>query len=224
MSVSLRAAVQIGKDYTAHLRSTKNQHLEICETVISNDWGVWSRIRQKLPDWPRLTGSQPMWRETTLLTDRAVQFATAQNLRLFWLGAVSGRYQWRTSRSLEKTASDRFFETRYLKDADRINVEPMEFEWTCSQDSPHWELLYEIQKMMNQSVNQSNSKERSSSCQCTMILMGENEDIEKIVLRMLSKLLSMLVGFTRGTLVVSGAWIREEMVRNQTPQTGWIMG
>ena len=40
-------------------------------------------------------------------------------------------------------------------------------------------------------MNQSNSKEGSSSCQCTMILNGENEETKKIVLRILSKLQSM---------------------------------
>ena len=47
---------------------------------------------------------------------------------------------------------------------------------------------------MNQSVNQSNSKEGSSSCQCTVTLIGQNEETKKIVLRMLSELLSMFEG------------------------------
>ena len=50
--------------------------------------------------------------------------------------------------------------------------------------------LDEIQKMM--SVNRSNSKEGSSSCQCTMTLIGENEGTRIIVLRMLSEVLSVL--------------------------------
>ena len=40
-------------------------------------------------------------------------------------------------------------------------------------------------------MNQSR-KEGSSSCQCTMTLIGQNEEIKKHVLRMLSELLSML--------------------------------
>ena len=45
---------------------------------------------------------------------------------------------------------------------------------------------------MNQSVIQCNSKEGLSSCQCTMTLIGQNEEIKKFLFGMLSKLLSML--------------------------------
>ena len=41
-------------------------------------------------------------------------------------------------------------------------------------------------------------KEGSSSCQCTMTLIGEDEETKKIVLRMLSELLSMLEASMRG--------------------------
>ena len=53
-------------------------------------------------------------------------------------------------------------------------------------------ILDEIQKMMTECVNQSNSKEGSSSGQCTMTLRGQKEDTKKIVLRMLLEFLSML--------------------------------
>ena len=39
---------------------------------------------------------------------------------------------------------------------------------------------------------QSNSKEGSSLCQCTMTLIGQNKEIKQIVSRVLSELLSML--------------------------------
>ena len=41
-------------------------------------------------------------------------------------------------------------------------------------------------------MNQSNSKEGASSCQCTMTLIGQDEELKKIVLRILSELLSRL--------------------------------
>ena len=41
-------------------------------------------------------------------------------------------------------------------------------------------------------MNESNSKEGSSSCPCRTILYGENEETKKIVLRILSKLQNML--------------------------------
>ena len=41
-------------------------------------------------------------------------------------------------------------------------------------------------------MNQSSSKEGSSSCQCTLTLYGENEETKQIVLRILFRLESML--------------------------------
>ena len=77
MSVTLQAAVHLGKDYTENLRSTKNQPkkslrqlFQVTERLITDQTEI---IGLTTIDW-----QQPMWRETTLLTDRAVQFATAK--------------------------------------------------------------------------------------------------------------------------------------------------
>ena len=69
-----------------------------------------------------------------------------------------------------------------------------------SQDSLQWEFSTRFKRWwLNQSVNQSNSKERSCSCQCTMTPIGENEETEKIVLRMLWELPSVLEDSRKGT-------------------------
>ena len=74
-----------------------------------------------------------MWKETALLTDRAVQFAIAKTYvfshPVLCLGGISD----------EPVEAWWFLETRCLKDVDRIDGEPMEFEWKISQDSLHWE-------------------------------------------------------------------------------------
>ena len=69
--------------------------------------------------------------------------------------------------------------------------------WSSSgiifQESLHWELSTRFKRRwLNQSVNQSNSKEGSSSCHCTMTLIGQNEEMKNIVLPTLSELLSTL--------------------------------
>ena len=85
------------------------------------------------------------------------------------------------------------FWKRYFKDLDRIDGEPMEFEWKPSHDSLHCRFSTRFKSWwLNQSVNLSNSQEGSSSCQCAMTLMGENKETKEIVLRMLSELPSML--------------------------------
>ena len=74
-----------------------------------------------------------------------------------------------------------FSESRYLKDLDRIDEEPMEVKWKISQDSLHWEFSLRFKRWWrNQSVNLSKSKEGSSSCQCSVTLYGENEETERI--------------------------------------------
>ena len=49
----------------------------------------------------------------------------------------------------------------------------------------------EIQKMMTESKREPEQFKGSSSCQCTMTLIGENEGTKNIVLRLLSESLSM---------------------------------
>ena len=53
-------------------------------------------------------------------------------------------------------------------------------------------ILDEIQKMMTESKCEPEQFKGSSSCQCTMILIGQNEETKKIELRTLPELLSML--------------------------------
>ena len=120
-------AVHLGKDYTEILGSTKNQPKKSLRHLF--------QVTQRLiTDQTEITGlttidwQHPMWRETTLLTDRAVQFATAKTYdfsdSVLCLGGIStepvkaweSRIKW-------------FLETRYLKDLDRIDGEQMEFEW-----------------------------------------------------------------------------------------------
>ena len=69
---------------------------------------------------------QPMWKETTLFTERAVQFATATTYIFSDLVLCLGRHE-----PVEAWDSriKCLFETRYLKDLDRIDGEPMDFEW-----------------------------------------------------------------------------------------------
>ena len=77
MSVTLQAAVHQGKDYTENLRSTRNQPLKSVKRL-------FQMTERLITDQTEITGlttidwKQPMWEETILLTDRAVQFATAK--------------------------------------------------------------------------------------------------------------------------------------------------
>ena len=91
-------------------------------------------------DW-----QQPMWRETTLLFGRAVQFATAKAYvfsdSVLCLGGINDEpvKAWESKIKW-------IMESRYVRGLDRIDGEPMEFEWKISQDSLHCEFSTRFKK------------------------------------------------------------------------------
>ena len=142
MSVTLQAEVVLGKDHTENRRSTQNQPVRSVKQLVQ----MTERV---ITDQTVVTGlttidsKQLMWKETALLTDRAVQFALAKTYvfsdSVLCLGSISdepveawgSRIKW-------------FWETRYLKDLDRIDGEPMEFEWKHFPGLTSWRILTEM--------------------------------------------------------------------------------
>ena len=91
-------------------------------------------------------------RKTTLLTDRAVQFATAKTYvfsdSVLCLGGITTE----PVKAWERKIKCFFLEMRYLKDLYRIDGEQKEFEWTTiSQDLLHCRSSFEVQKKMTES-------------------------------------------------------------------------
>ena len=80
-----------------------------------------------------------MWRQSSLLCDRAVRIMKSKTHvfadSVLCLGGIILHQS-----KLGKTEFNGILDTRYLKDLDRIDGEPMELEWNISQDSLHWEL------------------------------------------------------------------------------------
>ena len=127
MSVTLHAAVHLGENFTENLRSTMNQPKKSLRQLFQ----VTQRLITDETESSGLTTidwQQPMWRKTTLLTDKAVQLATAKTYvfsdSVLCLGGISIE----PVKAWESRING-FLETRYLKDLDRIDGEPMEFEW-----------------------------------------------------------------------------------------------
>ena len=130
-SVTLQAAVHLGTDCTENLRSTKNQSQKSLRQLF--------QVTQKLiSDQTEITGittidwRQLMWRQTTLLTDRAVQFATAKSYVFFWLSAMSGRHQYWTSQSME--CKNKCFFWKHV--ISKIWIESTENKWNSSGNFP----------------------------------------------------------------------------------------
>ena len=194
MSVTLLAALHLRKDYTENCDLPRMDHRNLWDSYFKWLRGR-SRIRPKSQDWQRLIVSSlcgERERETILLTDRAVQLATARNLRLFWLSAMSGRYQCWTSQCMGRqdqmifgnTLSQRFGSDR--RGADGVRVENFTGFTTLG-------ILDEIQKMTTE------SKSEAEHFKGRIIFMSMHNDIDwtkrgikKFVLRMLSEVLSIL--------------------------------
>ena len=109
-----------------------------------NDWLVAVHVeRDNSADWRSCSGCH------------------RRNLRLFWLSAMSGKYQFWTSQSMGKQ--------------DQMFLGKLSFFWRFGSV---WTSALK--------------KEGSSSCRCTMTLIGEDEETKENVLRMLTELLSMV--------------------------------
>ena len=104
----------------------------VIETVDScsreADHGSERNYRYPATDWQQL-----VWQRTTLFIDKAVHFAIAKNLRLFRFSVVYGRYQASDSASAWKVKIDWFLNLRQIRELDRIDGEPIEFEWNIFQ-------------------------------------------------------------------------------------------
>ena len=76
------------------------------------------------------------------------------------------------NKSKHGKARSKGFWKRYLKDMDRIDGEPMEFDCKIYTGFNAWGFLAEIQKMMTESKYEPEQFQgRTSSCQCTMTLI-----------------------------------------------------
>ena len=189
-------------DYTENLRS---QFFQVTQRLITDQTEITGLATI---DWQQVVRT-----ETTLLIDRAVQFATAKTNvfsdSVLCLGGISiepvkaweSKIKW-------------FLETRYLKHLDRIDGEPMESERNSRRDSKDddwikvWTRATQRKDHLRVTVRwhwlEKTRKEGKLYCVCSQSSW------------VCSEIHAM-------TMVVSGAWIREEMVRNSC-QAWWRMG
>ena len=77
MSVTLQAALHFGKDFSENSHSIKNQPMRSLKQLFHVTVKL-IRDHKEISGIPVIDWKQLMWQRTTLLTDRAVQFATAK--------------------------------------------------------------------------------------------------------------------------------------------------
>ena len=134
--------------YMENLRFTKNQLLKSVEQLF--------QVTEKLIMDQAVIGGlttidykEPAWRSTTLLCDKSIKIKNAKTYifaeLVLCLGGISDQpvEAW-------KNKIRWYLETRYLEDLDRIDGEPMEFEWKNFRGFSTLEILEEIQKLMTE--------------------------------------------------------------------------
>ena len=93
-------------------------------------------------DW-----QESSWKRTTLLTDRAVRLSTAKAYvfsdSILCMGRIS-----ENPASARKEKTDRFMNSSQCRELDRIDGEPMEFEWKNFPGFIALQILAEIHNMM----------------------------------------------------------------------------
>ena len=175
-----------------NLRSTKNQ-------LVMSVKQLFHVTRKLIKDQTDISGlttinyKEPTWRSTNLLCDKAIGITNvktnvfADSVLCLWSVSDQPVEAW-------KNKIKWYLENRYLKDLNRIDGEPMEFEWKIFPGFTTLGILEEIRKFMTelQCELESSSKEGSSSCQCTTTLYEENEETQKNVRWILLQLRIML--------------------------------
>ena len=111
----------------------------------------------------------------TLLNNRAVRLSTAKACvfpdSVLCMGRIS-----ESSASAWKQKIDGFMYSFQCRELDRIDWEPMVFDWKNFPGFTTLQILAEIQNMITEkNVSLSNFWDESSSCQCTTTLYGERK-------------------------------------------------
>ena len=172
MLVTQQPAVHLGNNYLDKLHTTRNQSQRTMKQLFDVTRKLVSEQTEiqgiSLMDW-----QEKSWKRTIVLNDRAVQLSTAKahvySNSVLCMGRIPD-----TPASAWKGKIDWFMNSRQCRESDRIEAEPMEFEWKISQDSLHCRFS---------PTETQCEPEQLSSCHCTTTLYGEKKETKNCVLR-----------------------------------------
>ena len=141
---TLQAAVHLGIDYVENLHSTENQ-LKRTLKQLFNVTGKLIRDQKEIQGKSVINWQPQTWQKTTLHLDKAVQLSTAKTYVFSDSVLCMGRISENPVKAWKEKIDWFQFSLQY-RELDRIDGEPMEFEWKKTPGFTALQILAEVQK------------------------------------------------------------------------------
>ena len=223
MSVTLQAAVRLGNDYAENLHCIKNkakgtlkQIFNVIEKLIRDQKDLRYPCDQLAADYVAKDNFSLLTRQFSLRLQKRMSSPIQYCV---WEESVLNQLKHGRRRLIG------FLNSRPYKELDRIDWEPMQFEWQNFPGFTTRQIFAEIHNMMTElkcELEQfTGTNHLHVNVQCHCMKRKKNEELcianFKTVARYATR-------FAQGTVVVSRAWIRKEMVRVAHVQAEWRTG
>ena len=214
MSSTLQASVFMGKNYTDNLHSIKNtedptmkQIFDIFENLITEQsdesYGV-NTINWEDSSWKYLSlvGDEEV---ISLLHTKVYVFSDS----VLCLGKVNenpkSNIAWEERLKWFKSSPD-------YRALDRIDCEPMEFEWNIFPGFTTLQICSKVQELLTRlSVEPEKSQDGFSSCRCSTTSRGDLKTIKRMRVKCSARF-SLCEKSCSRTMVIPRTWIRKEVV------------
>ena len=148
MNTTLQAAVHLGQDYDQNLRFVKKDFLDFFEEVIQRNQKLIKNQTEIIGIW-MIDYEEYTWSATSLLCDRIFKISNAKTNvfadSVLCLGGVK-----ENPNDAWKEEIKWYFESNHLKELNRIDGGPMEFEWRIFPGFTTCCLLEQIQEFMKE--------------------------------------------------------------------------
>ena len=182
--------------------------LEVCQNTNFEDFQNLFDITHKLVhkqgeilNARMIECASPSWTRSSLAQDQAIMWSKAKvrvcSDSVLWLGKMTDPAD--ANRRWEGQMEE-FQQTDSHRELFGIDGEPMSSSGIFSQDFRHWKSSEKSRKTCkNKTLNLKNLKTESSSCRCSMVLIGREEEIQKSVFQIPIKSRTTRRNSSRGT-------------------------
>ena len=224
MSSTLESSVFMGKNYSDNWHSVKNtkdltmkQMFDISAKLVSEQDEIYG---VKTIDW-----ANSSWKYLSLIGDEQVISLQRTKVYVFsdsvlCLGKIHENPQ---SNTAWEQRLEWFKSTPEYRTLDRIDGEPMEFEWNIFPGFNTLQLSQEVQELLLR-LNETpeNLQEGSSSCRCSTTSHRNKRQHDRMRVKCSTRF-SICKKIWSRTMVISRSWFREKWysIREDSPQGEW---